>query len=510
MVSETNHQIDRSEYSQDKGEDAFAQLNARIIGANVLSQSLRSTLSRQHLDIPLDNNGCIKNLAPKEWSVMLSRSNILLEDLEFLRLEQIGMPVDADFSRHLHTFRCLLRACHKGCQRVIFLVVNDGSQNKIYLGFRKQPDKYSDHYIEDWGHFLQSNWKGSQFKSISSDELAQTNEWRLIQQALDRCKHAAAITGVPSASNSEKDATYNNFDLFLTGANKPFIYMVIAEPIDDSEVDKILYNLRDLMSRLHSLSKITFNDSLSRKILKTRGKTDSESIKHEETQHQSMERDSSGLLNLVEIGGSVFPPASFVSDFLKAKNEKNTSVRYSVSDATMHSVEYSETGGFSSGSAQEIGEEHINAHAKATLSKIEKYISRFEKALADGSWNTGVYFLGESKEDLQLLGEQFMSLSQDQNIPTEPLRFHPLDHIDKLSKSDGRKEISPSTMSFLKDFKQPYLGLEMQNAEPQTRHHPLSNIFNLLTTPVNGEELTKLINFPKHKVPGIGTCNDLN
>ena len=427
--------------------NAFSQLNAKILAANSLSQSLYSSLDRQYLDIPLEEADYIQTLPPP---------NVILEDIKFIQLQQSGMLSNEIINRHINTLDCTLKACHKGCQNIVFLVVNDGHKNQIYFGIRKLSQKkyYSDQYIENLGHFLQANWQGSCFQMFSS-ESEQEQEQELIQNYIDKTKYAVAITGVPSRIQ-ERSCNYTNLDLFLSGIkNSPFVYMIVAEPINDNEINKIIYNLRELKSRIHSLAKITFNDSFTHKILKTREKTEGESIQHAQTQYKTSEGGKiGGILNVIDLGSSFFPPAAFVSPLVRARNK---AIGASEMDSTISSIAYSETGGFSKGSAQAIGEEHINVHAEATIQKIQKHLSRFEQSLADGCWNTGVYLLTDKEDNLEYLSNHFTSVYRGKNMPIETLRAHTLKKFWRTGNDYYLKQ-------YFKKFTQPRIGLNYPNS----------------------------------------------
>ena len=475
----------------------LSQLDIKITAANVMSQSLLFSLGRQYLEIPLADAKYIQLLPPK---------GILMGDPYFLKVEQVGSSLTASLSQPFTALQTALSACHNPEKyNLIFIISSDGSQNQVYLGIcsRDSLDNSSEEFIGNIGKFLQGNWQGTKFRELDTDSPEVKTH---IIQPLNKFNYAQAITGIPSLKPGDNPGYPQSLDRLIRGMRgSPFMYMVIAEPMSESQINSIIFGLRELMGRVHSFGKINFNESFTKGISLTKGRTDSSSESISETISKSYEEvDNSGqnMAVLTAIGslglGIVFPPMALMSLLaadvaldvapLLSKTYQQSEGRTTTKTT---GVSVSENQGFNLSSAQAFGEEYINAHAQAAEAQIKKYLERFEQARALGCWNVGAYLLATKPDVLAQATTQLRSLLSGENSVFEPIRIHDL------------KRVLNKTKSSLINFDRPDLALVNPHNQQERLNHPLGKAFNGLTTPLNTQELALLINLPRHEVPGV-------
>jgi Helicase HerA, central domain len=402
--------------------------------ADKISSSILYTLERQYLE----NSSQIKLLSP----------NPNPEPYHFWQLEQVGNNPP---EQTLIAVQNALAACHEPHKyTLIFAVVSDGITNKIYLGMRG----YSSldrpvNRLNYLNNFLKANCQGIKLKPCSSEIIQ-----RQIEMPLSNSKSAIALTGIPSLKIKQTHAQNQSIDRLLRGlTGQAFCYLIIAEPINNHEVEKMNYRCRDLLGRVHTLTKTTFNAS------------ESEGISNNKSQVNP---------NLINF----FPPLGLLATLSGSNMAEQTS------DST----------GINNNMTKALGREQLNVHAQLAETYLQRYMTRFEQAKNIGCWNVGIYFIAENDDIATQGGYQLKALLSGENSTFEPIRIH------KLSQWWAQ-----GVQSALSQFQQPVITLENQNK--QTIQHPLSDCFNGLTTPINTEELSLLINFPQREIAGVQMIN---
>jgi len=471
------------------------QLDLKIAAANVMSQSLLFSLGRQYLEIPLADAKYIQPMPPK---------GILMGDAYFLKVEQVGNSLVDSLSQPFTALQTALSACHNPEKyNLVFIISSDGSQNQVYLGIcsKDSLDSSSEGFVGNIGKFLQGNWQGTKFRELDTDSPEVKSH---IIQPLNKYHYAQAITGIPSLKPGDNPGYPQSLDRLLRGMRgSPFMYMVIAEPMSESQVNGIIYGLRELMGRVHSFSKINFNETFTKGISLTQSHTDNSSESISESNSTSYEEVDNSALNMAVLTtmaglglGFLFPAMDFMA-FLMVDTASDIllSNKYQQTQGTTitktKGISDSETKGLNLSSAQGFGEEYINAHAQAAEAQIKKYLERFEQARALGCWNVGAYLLAEKPDILQQASTQLRALLSGENSVFEPIRIHDL------------KRVWNKTKNSLRNFDHPDLALVNPNNQQQKLDHPLGKAFNGLTTPLNTQELALLVNLPRHEVPGV-------
>lgn len=462
--------------------------------ADNMSQSLSFSLRRQYLNIPLNEAKYIHVSEQEESS----------EEPHFLKLVQVGGNCPTFPQQALIAFQTALSACHApGKQTLIFVVSSNGHKNEIYLGIRgHQSYDQTFAFIEYLDKFLEANWPGTHLERCNNVDSQ-------ILYPISQLKTGVALTGVPSLKKSNHSKQLQppgdfsgypqSLDRLLRGMQgKPFTYVVVAEPMFSAEVDGIINSCRDLIGQVHTLTKITRNETATTG--NSRSKTTSETATGSRTFGNSQSKGGSFG---VGIGGSQQPtnPVGMMTNFsplglFQAMAPSVSFSRYgsqttSESNTCGSSKTRSQTHGFSQSFAKGWGREYINAHAQAAENQLQQVISRYERAQALQCWNVGAYFLAEDSNTALQGGAQLAALLSGGNSSLEPLRVHDLGSVWSSGAQIALSELAQ---------------LRTELIHPQTQElleHPLGSAFNGLTTPLNTEELSLFINLPQREVAGV-------
>ncbi|NQU30492.1 MAG: ATP-binding protein [Anaerolineae bacterium] len=510
MAEET--QIISSEDSKPVPEENISAETLMAAG-DALSKSMLFTLRRDYL---------YSSVFEEEFVQLLPETPPQQQDIAFLELEQVGKSVDGSPQEYIRAIQTTLAACHDPRYRLIFLISSDGLRNKIFIGVSAQTGGTQPKiFAEQLGQFLSSNWPGTRVRSV-------TDYKRIVDQVhvpLSTYRYARAFTGIPSTKSSNNPNEYpQSLDRFMRGLRgKPYVYMVVAEPMSEKSVGEIVSTCQTLSGQVHAFTKSTIQRSQSSGLSETstktegdtttegttKGRTDSETAsKTKGVLGTSLEKSAgaskglkaaglAGVSGLLLATGGPFLLSGMLGMFGQllpsTGSSDTTGTSTSESDSLSRSSSLSTGEAASSGESLSFGQEYLNKHAEACIKLLEKTTERFEVARAQGCWNVGVYLVSNQSEAVTQAQAQFKALVSGEKSTAEPIRAHDLGKL-----WDGQIQAS------LDAFQQPPLRLfAPQNGEQL--HHPLGESFENLTTPMNTEELSLLANLPLRELPGIPT-----
>ncbi|MFC2028838.1 ATP-binding protein [Chloroflexota bacterium] len=482
-----------------------------IAAGDALSKSMLFSLRREYLDNPVF----------EENIVQLAEENIpQQQDAAFLSVEQVGKQINGSPDDYLRAIQTTLAACHDPKYRLVFLVSSSGLSSRIFIGVvAKEGGTQPAIFAEQLGQFLSSNWPGTRVNLVSDYKTIVDN----IHVPLSSYRHARAFTGIPSSKSSSQKSEYpQSLDLLMRGMRgKPYIYMVVAEPLPEQAVGQIVTSCQTLSGQIHAFTKSTINRSRSRGESSSDSRSESESTSKASTKGSSESKTSgaskgvlgstlekakgaekglkaagvAGLSGLLLAAGGPFLLSGMlgmVGQLLPSSSTSGTTgTSSSISDSTSKSSSLSSTDSTSSGESLSFGQEYLNKHAEACLKLLGQTINRFESARAQGCWNVGVYLVCDQGEAASQAQAQFKALVSGEKSMAEPIRSHDLGQA-----WDGQIQAA------LDAFSQPALRLFSPSEDNQV-HHPLGDPFEGLSTPLNTEELALLANLPLREIPGI-------
>lgn len=478
---------------------------------DALSQSLLFALGRDYLNAPVFINGTLR---------LIDRDPPQTPDVAFLEVEQVGRAVNENATEYFTAIQTTLAACHDPRYRLIFAISSDGLRGRIVIGIAgiqagAQPKLFADQL----GQFLCANWPGTRIRPVEDyREIVQQ-----IHIPLSSYRYARAFTGMPSYKNAEKNITYpQTLDRFMRGLRgKPYLYLVIADPMSEGDVNAIVSSCHSLSGQLHAFTRSSISRSSSQGFSETTGTSESRSTSEstsESENESTSETASKGALGtelgkgegtnkalkgiglgavsalLVAVGGPFLLsgmlgmfgqllPSSGVS------TSKSTSTSRSQSDST--SSGESTSRGTTSGESLSFSQEYLNKHAAACERLLDQTATRFETAKSRGCWNVGIYLVCDQQEAAIQGQAQLKALVSGEQSYVEPVRAHDLGLV-----WDGQVQVA------LDAFHHPVLAL----TTPETGErldHPIGPFFEGLTTPMNTDELSLLANLPIREMPGM-------
>lgn len=464
------------------------QTNLAIQTANTISNSLLFSLGRQYLDRPFKQS---------EYIDYFPATTALIGKPYFLHLEQLGDLKANSLEQQLTALQISLSACHNlGGDKLIFMIDSNGSNSHVHLGTRSR----NTDFVDNLKAMLKGHLPGTELQLYFPND----SEFKAgIEEPLKKFIYPTAITGIPSL-HPGINLGYSQLDCLLrTLEGSPFMYMVIAEPMLETEVNQVIYNLRELLGLMSSLSKLTLDESFTQSISEQSQQTNikNQNLKVTGGKFGNIAQDAKTLIDLAFLGLEMLPIleqyklalkiGKIAADHIIPDMAKRWSDMLSQpSTKETVSTSYTQTTGISQSTAQTLKREYINAHAQGVEKHIKEYIERFEKARALGCWNVGIYFLGENKKIAQQGANSLKGIFSGEKSSFEPLRVHKL--------YEYHQDLWNGTLKDLGYFRQPNLALIDPKNPQQPLEHPLGSAFNRLTTPLNTEELSALINFPEN------------
>jgi hypothetical protein len=478
---------------------------------DALSKSLLFALGRDYLDGSVFASDTIR----------MTETEIGQQpDLAILQVEQVGKPVSNNLSEYFTAIQTSLAACHDPRYALIFMISSDGLRNTIYIGVVARQSGTQPHlFAQQLGQFLCSNWPGTRVKLVEDyQQLA-----RDVQVPLSTYRHARAFTGIPSAKTVERGQSYpQSLDRFMRGLRgKPYLYMVIAEPMPEREVSDIVSACHTLSGQVHAFTKWSMQRSQGKGASDSTTSSEGETTSSGTTEGTStsdsagaskgvlgteMEKSSGVSKSLKGIGlgavsamlvaaGGPFLLSGMLGMFgqllpsTTSSNVEGTSSTASKTSGTSTSRGLSQ--GTSTSESLSFGREYLNKHAEASEKLLAETVDRFKIARSQGCWNVGVYLISDQDETAAQGQSQLQALVSGEKTTFEPMRAHDLTPV-----WDGQAQVA------LDAFNQPALRLASPG-ENALIQHPIGPAFEGLTTPMNTEELALLANLPMREMPGM-------
>ena len=485
-------------------------VGALTVAGDVISRALLFALSRSYLDGPIFEANYVRLLEPAVEGP---------PDVAFLHLEQIGQPVKEGPGQSMKAVQTTLAACHDPRYSLLFVISSDGLRSHLHLGVAaRSPNAQPRLFADQLGEFLCSNWPGTRVTPV-------TDYGQIVQRfhlPLSRFRYARAFTGIPASKSDGSPVAGQSLDLFMRGLRgKPYLYLVVADPMSEGQVDEIIAACRTLAGQVHAFTKATIQRSISEGTSTSVARSESDSRSTSTTTGASestsdgkskgvlgsfLER-SRGLGRGVKTGG-MFGMAGMLaavggpmlmSGMLGMFGQLLPSTTSSVTTGTSTSeaetlgrtTGVTETDGTSTNESVSFGREYLNKHAEACGQLLDQTVKRFQTARGLGCWDVGVYVLSDQAETAAQAQAQLKALVSGANSSFEPVRA-----IDLGSIWDGQAQVS------LDAFQHPPFRL-FQPADGEQIRHPLGPFFEGLTTPLNTEELSLFANLPVREMPGM-------
>ncbi len=477
-----------------QGKENFEPM-AKVLAANGIAQSLSFTFERKYLhEISASSDPLYLELP--------ARHNVVPSVPYWIKISQVGRPLDDSAEKCFTAIQKILTSCFlPNKTQVIFLVHGMGGKFEMFLGLRlRDKDVLNSSFVDSLNDFIKGVWPGMKCERIKPQQLDAIKE-----EINEKYDCIDAITGIPSMESQYKTIYPATIDTLLAGMQKRnFTYMVIADPIQETDIDSILYQVREFNGQAESLKSFNFSentsDSMSKALSESKSICDGESESKTKKDHSWLRVAGAGLM----LASWLFPPAGAVTTALAVAAGAHELVgahllsEFSPSrtKGTSHSVTNTkgETNTQSHTQGKSISSNIVNKQIEAVSEQLFYHSKRFETGKAIGCWAVGVYVLAENKQNVQGASMQLKSIVSGQESIFEPIRIH---HIE-----DVIDDILPQTLG---NMDVPSIWVRSKNGE--RFEHPLGEHFNDLRTLLTTKELSYFINFPLRSVPGISVID---
>lgn len=495
LIPNESYELQREQFS-----DSLAQ----VATATMMAQSLSMCLERKHL-VEIDKS---------QYFELAKRSDATksLVNTRWIKIGQVGRPVNDNLNGCFEAMQNILQSCAIPQTRLLFLITGNGKAFNLFMGAMGNEVEIMD-FQSDVNNFINVSWTGISCKAVDEG----SEDYKEIQFFLnEKYSSIHAITGIPTQN---LQSGYPGTVEYLMGGLRQgkMAYLVVAEPVNEQEIDNIVYSCNEMQGQAESMKSFTFADSMQRghneSISKAHGITRSESDAIGESK-----KDPKMIGKSLLVGGGLiaaglaFPaimPFVGVLDFLASpvsngglggisilsamipQKSKTHTVQEGTTDTT------TKTHGTTESYSTSITKNLVNAHISHVVDHLKKQSARYEQGKAVGMWNVGCYLFSNAGNNTSPL--QLKSLLSGQDSIYEPIRIH---DISLFCESADRHNYHGFISA-------PYLEtlVKTQNGQPHPFVHPFGPKFNGLTTLLTTKELTCLANFPLHSVPGINVVD---
>lgn len=474
-----------------EGKERFEPM-AKMLAANGIAQSLSFTMERKYLNriSSVSNPMCFE---------LISKKQDLPSAPYWIEISQIGKPVDNSAEKCFTAIQKILMASFLPAKtQLIFLVNGDNGVFKIYLGLRSlNKDDVSSSFVDSFSDFMKGIWPGLKCKRIKGElEYIKKN----ICQKYDCIDF---LSGIPSMETQYKTIYPATIDTLLSGMRtKNFTYLVIADPIEEADIDGVLYQVRDFNGQAESLKSFNFseNTSESMSVALSESKSITDSTNESKSRKSAWGMVGAGLM----LASYLFPPAGAVTTALAIAAGANTiassnllgdfSPTYSKGKSHSETTQSGKTETNSLSQGKAISNNIVNKQIESVSEHLFYHSKRFENGKALGCWSVGVYLMAENKYDLQGASMQLKSIVSGQESIFEPIRIHHIEDIVDVCL--------PQTLGSMDN---PII--KMKAISGKYFEHPLGSHFDDLRTVLTTKELSYFINFPLRSVPGISVVD---
>ena len=446
------------------------------------------------------------------------------------KITKVGKPLRESTEDCFTAIQKILYSCFLPREtQLLFLIEGNGIESSMYLGLRSSSERVkSKSYVKSLNEFIKGAWPGLQTQLV--DEKDKGLDTLKKDIASDNLDYIYTLTGIPSMESQYKNVYPATIDNLIAGMNKSkrYAYLVVADPIEPSEAESMLYHCREMNGQAESLKSINITEGFTAGTSSshTRGTSSSisESVSH--TISESVSKKDFSRLGKAALAGTglglaatVFPTAGAVLDGVanvagvvvpgalemiglsgignmisNITPTKTTGTSDTTSTSLTESTNESDTTGTSESRSQSLGRNIVNKHIEAVAEHLYYHSKRIESGKSIGLWNVGVYLMADKKSDIQGGAMQLRSILSGQESIYEPIRIHDVSAVVADVKKDSLARLNTPL-------------LMVNNFKGERFNHPLGDNYKELKTVLTTKELSYLINFPLRTVPGISVVD---
>lgn len=478
-----------------------------VLAASMMAQTLNCCVERKYLDSLSTQNSLIE-------IINNDAARNLYKHISWLKVKQVGKPISHTAASCFSYVQKILLSCALPYVRLTFLVLGDGTQNEIYLGLRENSsqNRRMTSTVNALNNFAKVCWPGLELEQFDEENESLKNHFATSYG------NVQVLTGIPTLSDDGKGS--GTIEHLIGGMRgQKYAYLVTATPVANDRLDILLNQCREMGGQIESVKSINISQSVQEgsAVAHTEGHSKFESWSRSEGNNRKDYKKGLGAAMLgagvYMAAGLFFPPAMAIlpglenalggalmssnplATFLGLSGMSGMNVlsgfvpQITTNDTHTKGIskQISDTTTFSRSLTESLSKTLVNKHAEAAGKKLEQYVKRFEMAKATGGWNVSCFLFTGSP--LSTASWQLKSILSGEESTLEPIRIHNVSQIVDLKGTT----------------KAPQLLVKFKNGP--IFQHPFGEDFSQLQTLLTTRELSALVNFPLHAVPGISVVD---
>ena len=175
-----------------------ADSTAKMYAATAMSQTLSFCMERKYLDKIGDEQS-------NPLYVMKEVAVTPKDSVSWIEISQVGKPLDDDAESCFTAIQKILYSCFMPQEtQLLFLIVKNDKQNKMYLGVRPMGSKIKKNITKYLNEFIKGAWPGLQSRVVKDN----AEEEALLQFAdnvnKEKWEYVYALPGIPSMESQYK------------------------------------------------------------------------------------------------------------------------------------------------------------------------------------------------------------------------------------------------------------------------------------------------------------------
>ena len=412
----------------------------------------------------------------------------ITDQVSWMRIDRLPVsPLRIDDYDLLSRWQGVLASLHAWNEKLIFLLQRRKGQTHIYVGVQCQNAANGANKIKS---ALVSSMPGIDLHYMNGNE--DLNEILALNRQITESNCAGAVTGIPSFRQKTQFGVIQTLDKLafgfkdIRGVDADFSLLIIANPLQDTEITDIISRFQKLGSDIHSEVTAHVNEGVNAGY--NEGSNTGGNI------HIGGGGGSIANLptQLAKLGLCTLNPLAVaqVAALSAAKEATKTATQtifqmLGISGGFSRSLSKGRNVGYN----QSVAKDYLNKFAQYTEQLTDKHAERLRCGRDLGFWNAGVYVLTNSVDNANLVTGILRSVYSGDISRLEPIRTHVL--------------TAPEALNTIKNFNLvPIVNPDISDLAGDD-WHILGKPYQYLGTPVNTEELSLFTSLPRKDVPGI-------
>lgn len=374
----------------------------------------------------------------------------------------------------LSRWQGVLSTLHAWGYRLYFLLLRHDGKTKIFLGTSTdQKDISAEEAVEQLREAAFGSMPGMGLRVMQKG----IDVYDEINLPLQQMNAIGAVTGIPSFKQTEQKNLLQTLDQLAFGIRdykgneKNYAMLVIADPINDSEVTEIISRHRRLSSQIHSAVKMSGGKSAS---------------KSETEDPNALKRAGYNALGTIigTIGGSMLGRNGMITGSMIGSQIANT-----LTSNLSRPIQY--------GGGASVNYEYLDKFAEFAETATDHHIKRMNEGRNFGFWNTGIYVLGDMARDVVTVSGMLRSIYSGEETYFEPIRLH------LFNTQSGAMEVVRNNFDLLPMVDIEHLKKYGATDRAKEQWHLFGKHYQYLSTPMNTRELSLATSLPRRDVPGL-------